>query len=617
MASPNAQLEAALKQFASQSGVTPEQVAQLRSAVVADSQQLGLLNQDAQNGHLKAFALQGSTGQQNLAGSYDIQSGTVTLPAADFQSSGARHNPDLQATLRLQHMSIEFSQKTYLDASRATHPVTQDMVNNLQSTINGSPVLADEIKRAVMTTDKGDPPHKHLEHFDFIPPGFTAGGTYSASSHSMNMPAARLQARSAANPNGYDPNDMTFVLGHEIQHGFNAPERRLANAAFHNDAISIAKSTNPVHDYTRVFATSIQASRDDEAKAEISGWNALLSRQKQGNPSAGLPEMNALGNRRIEDFIVKPQGAGTTIQPRPGLSFDPDGQLQMSPKNVAAMGQHYFNRPDPTHAIPGRNPIGIGDRGTSDYPNYYATSGVEHIVEYERKYARPIQGVMPAVTVNMASVGMKEPIIEAEGLDFGKNKAPFPYYDSSTTPPVLHHFDHTQDGSVNPAHDHKYVPVAPTPSSTPAQHGPDEPGHPDHAMLEQIRDGMRKIDESVGKPYDEMSERASRCLLAACKDNRESYPGAADRSMASNALTRVDHVVMSKTGNLFAVEGRLDDPASKRVHVQIDQAINIPLEQSDQKLLAANQAIAQERQVTQQQELARGVNDPNPSGPTR
>ncbi|MCM5618807.1 hypothetical protein NEH48_20760, partial [Xanthomonas hortorum pv. pelargonii] len=60
MASPNAQLEAALKQFASQSGVTPEQVAQLSSAVVADSQQLGLLNQDAQNGHLKAFALQGS-----------------------------------------------------------------------------------------------------------------------------------------------------------------------------------------------------------------------------------------------------------------------------------------------------------------------------------------------------------------------------------------------------------------------------------------------------------------------------------------------------------------------------------------------------------------------------
>jgi hypothetical protein len=135
-------------------------------------------------------------------------------------------------------------------------------------------------------------------------------------------------------------------------------------------------------------------------------------------------------------------------------------------------------------------------------------------------------------------------------------------------------------------------------------------------MLEEIRNGMRKIDESVGKPYDEMSERVSRCLLAACKDNRESYPEAADRSMESNALTRVDHVVMGKTGNLFAVEGRLNDPANKRVHVHIDQAINTPVEQSDQKLLAANQAIAQERQLTQQQELARGVNEPTQGGPT-
>ncbi|APR12686.1 hypothetical protein BI312_13845 [Xanthomonas citri pv. citri] len=73
----------------------------------------------------------------------------------------------------------------------------------------------------------------------------------------------------------------------------------------------------------------------------------------------------------------------------------------------------------------------------------------------------------------------------------------------------------------------------------------------------------------------------------------------------------MDHVVMGKTGNMFAVEGRLDDPAHRRVHVEIDQAIRTPVEQSDQKLLAANQAIAQERALTQQQEVARGMNEPN------
>ncbi|MEA9588713.1 XVIPCD domain-containing protein [Xanthomonas sp. WHRI 10064A] len=139
----------------------------------------------------------------------------------------------------------------------------------------------------------------------------------------------------------------------------------------------------------------------------------------------------------------------------------------------------------------------------------------------------------------------------------------------------------------------------------PQASGPQDPDHPDHAMLKQIREGVAKIDQSVGKPYDEMSERVSRCLLAACKDNRERYPDAGNTSLAANALQRVDHVLMGKNGNLFAVEGRLDDPTHKRVVVSIDQAIHIPLEQSDAKLQAANQAIAQEQTQTRQQELAR------------
>ncbi|MEA9708033.1 XVIPCD domain-containing protein [Xanthomonas campestris] len=139
----------------------------------------------------------------------------------------------------------------------------------------------------------------------------------------------------------------------------------------------------------------------------------------------------------------------------------------------------------------------------------------------------------------------------------------------------------------------------------PQASGPQDPHHPDHAMLKQIREGVAKIDESVGKPYDEMSERVSRCLLAACKDNRERYPEAGNTSLAANALQRVDHVLMGKNGNLVAIEGRIDDPTHKRAAVSIDQAIQMPLEQSDAKLQAANQAIAQEQTQTRQQELAR------------
>jgi hypothetical protein len=143
---------------------------------------------------------------------------------------------------------------------------------------------------------------------------------------------------------------------------------------------------------------------------------------------------------------------------------------------------------------------------------------------------------------------------------------------------------------------------------------PADPKHPDHGMLEQIRAGVGKVDREVGKSYDDMGERVSRYLLAACKDNREMYPDARGLSLAANALNRVDHVVMGTTGNIFAVEGRLDDPAHKRAFVPVETAIRTPVEQSDEKLLAANRSIAQERAMVQQQELARGINDPGQNG---
>src|SRR3546814_21199319 len=46
----------------------------------------------------------------------------------------------------------------------------------------------------------------------------------------------------------------------------------------------------------------------------------------------------------------------------------------------------------------------------------------------------------------------------------------------------------------------------------PLRDTPEGPDHPDHAMLEQIRAGVRKVDESVSKPYDDISERISRSL---------------------------------------------------------------------------------------------------------
>ena len=125
-------------------------------------------------------------------------------------------------------------------------------------------------------------------------------------------------------------------------------------------------------------------------------------------------------------------------------------------------------------------------------------------------------------------------------------------------------------------------------------------------MLEQIRRGIAEIDRNVGKPYDDVSERLSRSLLAASKDNRDLYPDRGDISLSANALRSADHVVMGKDGRyVFAVEGDLRDPAHKRAAVEVETAIKTPVEQSDARLEAANQAIAQEQQLIQQRELQR------------
>ncbi|WP_349656971.1 XVIPCD domain-containing protein [Xanthomonas sp. 10-10] len=159
-----------------------------------------------------------------------------------------------------------------------------------------------------------------------------------------------------------------------------------------------------------------------------------------------------------------------------------------------------------------------------------------------------------------------------------------------------------------------------TPSSTEpaperaAPANPNDPDHQNHTLLNQIRDGVGKIDKDLGKPYDETSERLSRAALAACRDNRGTSAHN-DFPLASNALDRADHVTLGKNGHLFVVQGDPGDPAHKRAAVNVEQALNTPVEQSDQKLQAANLAIGKELQQGRQAELERGMDEPARGGP--
>ena len=145
--------------------------------------------------------------------------------------------------------------------------------------------------------------------------------------------------------------------------------------------------------------------------------------------------------------------------------------------------------------------------------------------------------------------------------------------------------------------------------------GPADPAHPDHAMYERIRAGVRTIDGISGKADDLTSERICRALLAQCKDPGGPAGRPLQDGHAGAALRRVDHVVMGSTGNLFAVEGRLDDPAHRRACVSVAQVALVDVEASDRALSEANTRIAQ-LDVVREHAHARQAPAPDQGAPT-
>lgn len=200
--------------------------------------------------------------------------------------------------------------------------------------------------------------------------------------------------------------------------------------------------------------------------------------------------------------------------------------------------------------------------------------------------------------VDMQRLGLSEKLLEENGLDFGSGRhVPKPYDDSSSTPHAQHRFDHTKQT-------HTHVPVAPRiGDSDGAQRTPDQPGHPDHAMLEQIRGHMRELDRSRNREYDARSEQLSHSLLTLAKDN---------------GLSRIDHVVLSaqtttlKPGeNIFVVEGQMDDMAHRRACMKTEVAAQTPVTESNRQLEVVNERLAQDQVVTQQREQLQTAFNPH------
>lgn len=104
---------------------------------------------------------------------------------------------------------------------------------------------------------------------------------------------------------------------------------------------------------------------------------------------------------------------------------------------------------------------------------------------------------------------------------------------------------------------------------------PTQPGHPDHALYQQIREGVEALDAKHGRSFDEVSERMTASLLVLAKDND---------------LERVDHVLVSNATRehpaghmLFVVQGEPSNPAHQRAAMPTELAAQTSVEESLQQ----------------------------------
>lgn len=441
----------------------------------------------------------------------------------------------------------------------------------------------------------------------------------------MNLPTFGLQTNTTTNPQGrYDARDLTFVLGHEIQHGFNHPNKRQATQTYVQAVEQVAQSPQPMHDYTPAMGAYIQAGREDEARAEIAGWNALLSREKQLNPNANVAAIAAIGNRRIDDFVT-PATLTTPSQIQTGLTFSSDSSLPQTPGNVAAMGQHYFNRPAHAYVQPGDRPVGLGENPNpqlrADYTNYYATWAVETTIAYERAYQpqHAANGIHPQMAINMGSIGLHQDLMELNGIDLGSNTNPQPYLDTGTTPPTAGNFDHTQNGPQ----DHQHVsPVGPSLTANSRPSNPRDEDDPDHKLYLNVRAGVERAETALGRGWDENSERltASLTLLVKQKgyDEDDTFEVGFSTTTPTSMPQPGELVFLNRVGGNVS-----PDPYANRAQMETAKAIGQPADAVYRNLDAYNlnqaQLQAQEQALTptqQPDQAPSGPVDPSRGGPT-
>jgi hypothetical protein len=446
-----------------------------------------------------------------------------------------------------------------------------------------------------------------LERFDKnTSPG--AGAAYSPTTRAMSIP----------NPDAGHPMELVFLLGHETQHALDAHDDTHLKGVFLPAVDAISHSVERPHDYTAPLQGLIEASRESEARAEIGGFNAVISAMRQAGMSVDAADLARTMPTLSEDFLAPdandPQGYAWR-----GVARNADGTLPFTAANVDAMKVNYADD------LPGT----FGPNGLLDYRHQALLNGLEFIQVAEKlRYIEGLRAedaITPPDTMALRSTGGDAvagiPMIDATRppppeaavvthyrVDFealGANRAllnfPADGMISVKDPAVLGYppfrLDHP-DFVVERAQALRNLGLPPD-RERPQWVGPEAPPPvpvpetlPAHPLYRQASESLDRLGPiaSLSGP-DRHADAAAAIALKA----------------AEQGMTHVHHVIASRDGSgLILVQG--EDPTAPQARLaRVEVAALAPAEQSLERLDAQTrmQAFEPQRSPDRRQEEER------------
>lgn len=500
------------------------------------------------------------------------------------------------SNVRMERAQAETALDQMLSDYRKTLPFSTRLPifgsDPLRDAVNASPDLKDKLIRSVQAG--------YLVGFknEAAEPG--AYASHSVVEHKITVPQTSLDNK----------NELIFVLGHENQHALNLKGVNFREG-LKREIEGIAAGPQP-HDYTATVKKLVDHTIQDEARAHIGGFNAVVSALKAEGTQPTPKNLYQFNPGRMRDFIeIHGAHPNCEYQMKPGLTLNNHGFLPGTPENVEAMKGYY----------PEKMPGTFGTNGLLNYRHQAVMDGVTmvhgiesvalteatgtKIQEWEDAQEAQFKSALAAasaaqsnggglVGVDMSNFQDPDPVKIVKDANLETRNYKIDFGQLGVHPALLDVSKLGQDGNItvtNPVINRQPLPDIVVQSHTglellrqeaearqaalaraqqPQRPAPtDSPDEAQSKLYLQAIGGMRGISVSPELSRGQMLNVAASLALESHKEG----------------LTSIDKVVLGDKGNLFAVQG--DGVSSLRAHVNIAEAKQQPSEDNLVKLHAS------------------------------